>query len=187
MKKALLFFASILIISCASNNTNKFVINGTVPSNKYDGEKVYLVPVINDNPSNVDSTIISNGKFTFKGDTERVSIIRLRPILRLKLQELLVITEKGIITVKLDTNSIGGGTPQNKLMQQWKDAIMNSNLYFAKMQKAKTKGKKGTDLENAINKANSAKEYADSITLRIIHSDKKSTISKFISSMTGKK
>lgn len=187
MKKVYLLFVSILVISCASNKNNKFVINGTVPSNKYDGEKVYLVPAMNDNPTNVDSTIIFNGKFTFKGDTERVSIVRLKPILRLKLQDLLVVTEKGMITVKLDNNSMGGGTPQNKLMQQWKDAIMNSNISFAKMQQAKANGKKGIELKNAIDDANLAKRNADSITLKIIHSDKKSTISKFLSSMTGKR
>ena len=186
MKKIYLLFASIIVISCASNN-NKFIINGTVPSNQYDGEKVYLVPAINDNPTNVDSAIIRNGKFTFKGDSERVSIVRLKPILRFKLQDLLVVTEKGTITVKLCNNSVGGGTPQNKLMQQWKDAIMNSNLYFAKMQEAKSNGKKGAELDSVIKKANSAKEYADSITLRIIHYNKASTISKFLSHLTGKK
>jgi len=106
-----------------------------------DGQKIYLVPMTGANRSNVDSTYAHNGRFVFEGDTERVSIIRLPIRQRMQAQELLVVTEPGVIKVHLDTNSTVSGTAQNQLMQQWKDITIRrnktSNLYLsANMRKA---------------------------------------------------
>ena len=99
---------SLLLLACLTgckSDHNKFTIEGTVPSTKYDGEWIYLVPAEGANSSNVDSTKIKNASFTFKGDVERIAIIRTRPILRLSLQELLVVTEPGDIKVVLNSPS----------------------------------------------------------------------------------
>lgn len=186
MKKLLLLISAVLLVSC-SQNKPKYTINGTLPSKQYDGEFVYLVPAIGDSPSNVDSTFIKDGKFVFTGDTERVSIIRVRPVLRLKLQELLVVTEKGNITVALDTNSIGGGTLQNKLLQQWKTSIFKSTQSFVELQNAKKKSIKGKVLEHLMVEADSSKKATDDLTLNIIHHHRGSTLSNFLSHLTGMK
>ena len=114
----------LLILACLTGckaDHNKFTMEGTVPSTKYDGEWIYLVPAEGANSSNVDSTKIKNASFTFKGDIERIAIIRTRPILRLSLQELLVVTESGNIKVVLNSPSSVHGTPQNDALQLWKE------------------------------------------------------------------
>lgn len=41
--------------------------------------------------------------------------------LRLKFQELLVVTEPGVTSVRIDSISSASGTPQNDALQHWKD------------------------------------------------------------------
>jgi hypothetical protein len=50
-----------------------------------------------------------------------MAIIRTRPILRLTLQELLIVTEPGITKVVLNSVSSAHGTPQNDALQLWKE------------------------------------------------------------------
>ena len=186
MKKILLLISAVLLVSC-SQNKPKYTINGTLPSKQYDGNKVYLVPAEGSNPSNVDSTVINNGRFVFTGDTERVSIIRVRPALRLRLQDLLVVTENGNITVKLDTSSVGGGTVQNKVLQQWKISIFKNTQSYVRLLDARNKAIKGKELERLKAEADSSKKATDDLTLTIIHHYKGSTLSKFLSHLTGMK
>lgn len=113
----------LLITCCISCNSHqkKFKITGSVPSTKYDGEWIYLVPVEGANSHTVDSAKISNASFTFEGNIERMSIIRSRALLRLKLQELLIVTEPGTTKAILDSVSSAHGTPQNEALQLWKE------------------------------------------------------------------
>lgn len=192
MKKILLFAFAIVLFSCKGGNskqckTGPFVIQGSVPSRQYEGETVYLVPAIGDNPSNVDSTKIINGKFTFKGDTERVCIVRLKPMLRLKLQDLLVVTEKGTTSVKLGLNSVGGGTRQNMMLQQWKDAIIKSGMDFARYEQVKDSGAREEKIHALLKQSDLSKKNADNLTLKIIRLDTTSTLSKFLTHLTGKR
>uniref|UniRef100_A0AB33JMA1 DUF4369 domain-containing protein n=1 Tax=Prevotella sp. GTC17262 TaxID=3236797 RepID=A0AB33JMA1_9BACT len=115
----------LLLFSCGSKP--RYRIEGTVTAGIADGQKIYLVPMTGANWGNVDSTYAHSGKFVFEGDTERVSIIRLPIRQRMQAQELLVVTEPGVIKVHLDTNSTTAGTPQNHLMQLWKDITIRRN------------------------------------------------------------
>ena len=45
---------------------------------------------------NIDSTRIENARFTFQGTGEEMKVLRMRILLRLKFQELLVVTEPGV-------------------------------------------------------------------------------------------
>jgi len=128
-------------VSCHSDN-HYFKINGIISSTQYDGEWMYLVPIKNANAQNVDSCMIRNGVFSFEGTKERVSILRAKPVLRLCLQPLLVITEPGKIKVKIDSVSSSEGTKQNDALQQWKvekekfnvaHFVMLKKLKFAKL------------------------------------------------------
>lgn len=113
----LLFFA---IVAC--NTKNKFTINGELADKTYDGEWIYLVPMVNAPVERVDSTVIKNGKFTFeaKVDSPEIYIIRGRPLIRLSVQELLVVKEPGVVSARLNHDSWAGGTALNDSLQEWK-------------------------------------------------------------------
>ena len=87
---------------------------------KYDGEWIYLVPMENA-PGRVDSVKITNASFSFSGKGEEMRVLRLRHLLRIYIQELLVVTEPGTIHVKADSVGSVTGTPQNDALQKWKE------------------------------------------------------------------
>lgn len=121
MKTRFLFLCIIcfLLAGCRKPEQS-FIIQGTLPSVKYDGEWIYLVPMENA-PGRVDSVKIANASFSFKGTGEEMRVLRLRHILRLRIQELLVVTEPGTIHVKADSIGSVTGTPQNEALQSWKE------------------------------------------------------------------
>ncbi len=120
LKVTYLFVLLIVLFGCTDENN--FRIEGKVPENSYDGEWIYLVPLVNAPVERVDSTIITNGTFQFEGfvETPEVYIIRTRPLFRLSLQELLVVKEPGSIHTYMAKNSITGGTALNDSLHQWK-------------------------------------------------------------------
>ena len=98
-----------------------FVIEGQLPENRFDSACLYLVPMQGPHPRPVDSTFVgSDGKFRFEGNVEQIAVIRLAWRQRYGVQELLVVTEPGVIHVTLDSISSSYGTPQNDALQQWK-------------------------------------------------------------------
>ncbi|MDD4514127.1 DUF4369 domain-containing protein [Massilibacteroides sp.] len=118
----------ILLFSCQSEK-KKFEINGEVIGKGYENEIIYLVPLKGATAETVDSTYIKNGRFHFSVslDSSDIRIIRTRPILRLKLEELLVVTEAGTVQVVLDSVSRAKGTPLNNLLQEWKEKKTESD------------------------------------------------------------
>mgnify|MGYP000290813024 CR=1 FL=1 len=72
---------------------------------------------------NIDLRRIENARFTFQGTGEESckspSVCAI--LLRLKFQELLVVTEPGVTSVRIDSISSASGTPQNDALQHWKD------------------------------------------------------------------
>ena len=101
------------------------MINGTFEDEKYDGEYVFLVPLDGVMPRVIDSVQVKEKSFVFTGkaDSAQVKIIRMRHLLRLDIQELLVVVEPGDIWVRLDTVSAAGGTPQNEKLQDRKSVV----------------------------------------------------------------
>ena len=59
--------------------------------------------------------------FFFPGQGEEMRVLRLRHLLRIYIQELLVVTEPGTIHVKADSVGSVTGTPQNDALQKWKE------------------------------------------------------------------
>lgn len=109
-----------LLWAGCGDSRQKYRIEGTLPSVQYDGEWIYLVPMENA-PGRVDSVKIANASFAFSGQEEEMKVLRMRPPLRLKIQELLVVTEPGVIRVKADSIGAVTGTPQNDALQRWKE------------------------------------------------------------------
>ena len=124
MKKVLFYiFSIIIVIGCADAGKKRYTISGTIPGHDYDNEWIYLVPFKGTTAKTVDSIQIKDGSFTFKGvvDTPDIRILRIRHILKPKIQELLVVVEQGSLNVSLDSVSSAHGTPQNDILQQWKE------------------------------------------------------------------
>ena len=123
MKKIVLQLLFVALAFTACTNHEEFIINGSLPDNSFDGEWIYLVPMVNAPVERVDSTTIKNGGFSFKKnvDSTEIYVIRARPYLRLSLQELLVVKEPGSIQAVLGENSSARGTALNDSLQQWKE------------------------------------------------------------------
>lgn len=96
-------------------------IYGTV-NNRFEGKKIFLVPMNRPTTAEtVDSTVITDGKFEFTADTCEMKVIRLDYHYRFGVQDLLVVTEPGNLTVTIDSVSSCKGTPQNDSLQAWKE------------------------------------------------------------------
>jgi hypothetical protein len=123
MKYLTLLFLLLCAGSCKPDHS--FVIDGSLSDSAFEGELIYLVPFENAPLERVDSSLVVNGSFSFRGEeaSPEICILRTRPQLRLHLQELLIVREPGSIHVKIGLNSSASGTPLNDSLQQWKDRI----------------------------------------------------------------
>ncbi|MBR5716613.1 MAG: DUF4369 domain-containing protein [Bacteroidales bacterium] len=115
----------------------EFVIEGKLPAERYEGAWLYMVPMRGPEPKPVDSvTVARDGSFRFTGNVEQVAVLRLDWHVRFGIQELLVVTEPGVTRVRLDSiSSCIEGTPQNMLLQEWKEHQQNFLMARAKVGK----------------------------------------------------
>jgi len=180
----LLLFVFLLI--CFSCTENKSVIEGIVPNASYDKEVVYLVPVKNASSKTVDSTVIRNSRFQFKIKSEKqnqIFIVRVKPILRLDLQDLLVVTEPGAVYVNLNKTSSSSGTPLNIVLQQWKEKkfVADSTYYMLNRQYNKeTDESEKARLQSESEKImNEYKTYEDGL----VEKNKDNPVGQFIRSL----
>lgn len=101
-----------------------FVIEGQMPAEKFDSACLYLVPMLGPHPRPVDSVFVGkDGKFRFEGNVEQMAVLRLDYHWRVRVQDLLVVTEPGVTHVMLDSISSGYGTPQNDSLQSIKERL----------------------------------------------------------------
>lgn len=117
------------LFACQSPKPD-YTIEGTLPSTAYDGEWIYSVPMENASPETIDSARVKDARFTFQGTGEAMRVLRARILLRLKFQELLVVTEPGTISVRIDSVSSAAGTPQNEALQHWKEQKQKTDGEF---------------------------------------------------------
>lgn len=112
-------------MACCTKSYEEYVIKGSTSQSRLNGEKVYLVPygspAIQDSLG-VDSTVIKDGKFEFRGHKgEFLARVTIDIRIRYGTQDLLIVTEPGEISVVIDSVSSAAGTPQNEALQSWKD------------------------------------------------------------------
>lgn len=150
MATALLAASSLAAVcSCTSKENTQtteitpgnFVIEGSLPANRFDSACLYLVPMQGPHPRPVDSVFIkADGKFRFEGNVEQIAVLRVDMHHRMGLQDLLVCTESGLTRVVLDSvSNCIEGTPQNQILQQWKDRMQQysaDNMHLAQMRNA---------------------------------------------------
>jgi len=153
MKKLLL----LIFIGLAACSGNESFIEGQLPNVNYDNEVVYLVPFKGATKKTVDSTVIRESHFQFKIKPKKqnqIFIIRVKPLLRLKLQDILVITEPGTVFVNYNANSSASGTPLNLTLQQWKEGkqVFDSTFYsFRQKYREETDEAKKALIQSEIN------------------------------------
>lgn len=68
--KKFLFLSAIAVLFAACQSKTGYTISGTVTDPMYEGQKVLLVESTDDAMVPVDSTVITDGKFKIKGDTD---------------------------------------------------------------------------------------------------------------------
>ncbi len=126
MKKLFYLLLALVCIGvvCCTHSKEEYVIKGSTSQSRLDGERVFLVPYGTktfEDSIGVDSTVVKNGKFEFRGHKgEFLARVTMDKRVRYGTQDLLIITEPGEITVVIDSISSGKGTPQNDLLQAWK-------------------------------------------------------------------
>ena len=127
MKKCIVLVLVIMsLVSCSKDKT--YIVEGVLyGGGKFEGEWIYLEPFVGTSGTR-DSAIVHDGRFRFDGEVEEdeVCILRMRPMMRLFIQELIFIKEPGHVRTLLSKASSVKGTPQNDSLQNW-------NVYKAKV------------------------------------------------------
>lgn len=142
----LLLFAIITLIGCNSSS-DSFTINGSLRGELEDGTQVFLKKIGEGNqPVEVDTTTINEGKFTFNGVSEKPE---LHYIFVDKAQGYTaVILENGNIDFEASIDSLGfaeiGGTPQNdyfsNYMEESRKISLQAKSIQEDLQRATTSG-----------------------------------------------
>lgn len=157
-----------VMAGCKTTNKGACRIHGTMESSRWDGKKIFLVPMFGlQDAAHVDSVVIENGKFEFTADTMEMKVIRVDYHFRDGVQDLLVVSEPGDVQVIIGGNSVSGGTPQNDSLQTWKDRVMKFNTEYNQLRmQARQTGSdavlqsKGKEIQNAL------RAYNDSFAKR---------------------
>jgi hypothetical protein len=181
--KNILFLLFAICITACTNNTS--VIKGTLPSDSYDNEWVYWVPMEGTSAKTVDSTRIRKNAFRLAisaHNRNKTGIVRVKPLLRFALQDILVFTEAGTVHVKLDSVSSAAGTPLNEVLQNWKDKkrTYDKEIYALRKKRRATGANDETGIKEEIEKV-SATYYND--TYQIIVENKANEVGKFLYSL----
>lgn len=123
MKKIVYLFAAGTMLLAACSSEPAYKISGTVEGIA-DGETIYLQKTANRKFINLDSTVVTNGTFTFNGrqDTAVVRYICINPAEGRKGISETFFLENGNINVVLGAeNSSAKGTTNNDIFQTYKD------------------------------------------------------------------
>ena len=131
MKKISLILcaAAITAIFCACGNKNEFTVNGSVDNPELEGKTVYMSDIYDESQAPLDSTVVTDGKFTFKGTVDEpknviVEVSDAPYIVR-------IILEPGTIVINGDSI---GGTPLNDKLSAF-NANHNVDDIQAEMEK----------------------------------------------------
>lgn len=160
-----------------------YIIDGELASTGYDGTWIYLAPLEGATTENIDSVQIQEGRFRFSGCGEEMRVIRMPIRLRPKFEELLVVTEPGLIWVRIDSISESQGTPQNDALQNWKMRKRESDTFVRDLKRQLSIGKAedSAKIQNSIDFSQSLwKDYHYEFLQKHIHE----TVGKFLYNTT---
>ena len=114
MKKNIVIIcaAFISVIICGCGTKHQFTINGTVDGTELNGKTLYMHDLYNDPDTPMDSAVVTDGKFTFKGTVDEAkNVIIETPDVSYLVR---IILEPGTIVINGD--SIGGTPLNDKLL-----------------------------------------------------------------------
>lgn len=190
MKKLLgLLLLAFILVGCSQKaaQSGKCVIKGRVANPSLEGKRIFLVPMYGPKDSaHVDSVEIKDGNFEFHKDSVMLAKILLDYRYRFNTQTLLVVTDPGVVEVIIDSVSSAKGTPQNEVLQRWKEIteVHNSQIGFMR-----NNLKEAMQVGDSL-RANSLKHHGDSIHIAYKQASRKlvsgledCVIKEFISSM----
>ncbi len=181
-----LIFIALIITGCHSKQ--HYRMDGHLESPQYDGEKIYLVPFKNPAVQKFDSAIVKNSHFSFDGFITKpeIEILRSRPQLRLKLQQLLVVKEPGKIIVSLGKQSSSRGTPLNDSLEYWKEnKIKNDSLLFSLRLRLKYKSEKSRNKNKIERQADSLEKYINEFHFNFVKNNKNNVVGEMVNRMVG--
>lgn len=124
MKKIIIMLLAGAVMLASCSQEKGYVIYGTVSNPELEGALVFLVPLENPVKETIDSVVIHNQMFEFRGTEEKMADIRIERYKRYGNENLLVVTEPGETFVTIGQVSSGRGTPQNDSLQVWKNLTM---------------------------------------------------------------
>ncbi|MBY8961460.1 redoxin domain-containing protein [Flavobacterium sp. D11R37] len=142
MKKFFLFLAlSAAVISCNKLADNEYEITGSIEGSDFDGKKVVLEKQGAMGFEPVDTVVVENGKFTFKGTTEEPSLhflsFETKPM-----EKANFILENGSINIKVNKDSIyrsvQSGTFNNDKLNEYYDKTKANTAKVMKFQQDNT-------------------------------------------------
>lgn len=115
MKKVIYLF-SMLVLLVACQQSKDYTINGTVADKSYEGTNVYLQKMLEDGMEAVDTTVVTNGAFSFAGVADSVVLrfVSLDETVNPKNESRVpVLIEPGELTVAFDSVITVSGSQVN--------------------------------------------------------------------------
>lgn len=129
MKKNIFFFlAAILLLAASCTDNKSYNISGTFANKDLDGKNIYMGKLndLQDNIIPIDTAVIKDGKFSFKGDANDTAVVRFIMLDGQDLQQdmqiqspVLFILEGGDIKISWDTLATVKGTKLNDQYQEY--------------------------------------------------------------------
>lgn len=122
MKKITLILTILTVILASCQDKNAYTIEGNFTENTFDGKMIYLQKIDSmraESSSVIDSVILKDGKFKFKGTTDGNPIMGFISVGKLESPEAdspvgTLILEPGAIKITLEKNAVTtSGTPRN--------------------------------------------------------------------------
>lgn len=174
-----------LLIGC--NADKSYTIKGSVSKSSFNGEYVYMIPIDNYSAGRVDSTLITDSAFEFKGKADSAEIYILRaqkPLSRFDLQDILVVKEPGTIQAKFKERSSVGGTALNDSLQRWKEGKENSDDRFYKLSDEVSKADSLTKV-SLSGKLDSLRSVNIAAHFNFVKNNRANVVGKFVKRIMG--
>lgn len=133
-----LLAALALAMLTACQQDKSYVVEGSIYGGRnFEDQTIYLVPFSGSTGGKVDSATIHDGRFRFDGSAPKsdICILRMRPMMRLFIEELIIVREPGRVRVKLSDVSSAAGTPLNDSLQSWRNYKRGLDEQMAELKK----------------------------------------------------
>ncbi|MDR1810555.1 MAG: AhpC/TSA family protein [Prevotella sp.] len=128
MKKLLIITLSAIAVQAAAQG--KFVINGALPDDSYNGKMLYLGEFTDKTYTPLDSCLATKNSFRFEGIAPQQptpAVVRIKEPAANLTPMSIVVLEKGEIKLSVSKNSRTSGTPENDKLQSLYDRLNSTS------------------------------------------------------------